>query len=297
MPRRSSVLDHPQRSAIDAAIQAGTRPLKVIAAEHGAPYDALKRYAHRLVSDPRRLATNGAAPLDAVQTFEAAFGMEPTSYQVALLSDQRSTIFLKSRQVGATQAAAALAITTARSAAGRDAVIISPSLTQSKEVTTRARTGLYQLEEPLVQDSTGLLRLRNGSRVISLPGNQRAVRGYAPALVVVDEASWVLDETYSAIRPLLAASHGRLVCQSTPGAKVGWFYDLWQSELGDDWQRLEVTATAVPFIDRDFLARERRELPPDVFAAEYMCTFGGIAAGGALFTEDTIAALFEEEAS
>ena len=29
---------------------------------------------------------------DPVQTFEAAFGLEPTAYQVALLSDQRPTI-------------------------------------------------------------------------------------------------------------------------------------------------------------------------------------------------------------
>jgi hypothetical protein len=73
------------------------------------------------------------------------------------------------------------------------------------------------------------------------------------------------------------------VTQSTPGAKVGWFFELWQTELGDDWLRLEVPATAVPFISCEFLERERRELAPDTFAAEYLCTFAGIAGGAPLF--------------
>jgi hypothetical protein len=282
MPRRSAVLDHPQRDAADRMLRAGQQSTASIARELGIPIDSLKRYARRLVSDPLQVPAGNAAapPMTPVETFEAAFGMQPTSYQVALLSDERSTIFLKSRQCGATQAAAALAIATARARSGADAVIISPSLQQSKEVTKRARDGLYTLEEPLVQDSTSTLRLRNGSRVLSLPGNQRAVRGYAPSLVIADEASWILDETYAAIRPLLAASHGRLVCQSTPGAKVGWFYELWQSELGDDWLRLEVKANTVPFIEAAFLERERRELAPEVFAAEYEGIFGGLPGAG-----------------
>ena len=205
--------------AIDAEISAGMRPVTAIASSYGLPYRMAARYARRVLDDPGRIEALTVASMDAVATFTAAFGMQPTDYQIALLSDRRSTVFLKSRQCGATQAAAALAICTARSSAGADVVVVSPSLQQSKEVTTRTRTGLYQLDEPLVQDSTGLLRLKNGSRVISLPGNARAVRGYAPALVIVDEASWVLDETYAAIRPLLAASHGRLVCQSTPGRR------------------------------------------------------------------------------
>ena len=286
MPRRSAVIDHPQRAAIDAAILGGTQPWTAIAVEHGLPYDSLRRHARRLVSDPQRVAAPVAPAMDSVQTFVAAFGMQPTDYQVALLTDQRPTAFLKSRQCGATQAAAALAIHTARSHPGADALVISPSQDQSKEVTTRARLGLYELEEPLVQDAAELLRLRNGSRVISRPGNQRAVRGFAPTLVIVDEASWVLDETYAAVRPLLAASHGRLVVQSTPGTRVGWFFDLWQSDLGDDWLRLEVKADAVPFIDASFLERERRELSPEVFGAEYMCEFGGLSVGAPLLDPD-----------
>lgn len=283
MPRRSVVLDHPQRQRIDELIRAG-EPRSAIARELDVSPEAVKRYARRLLAD-QVPPTAAKVVMDPLDTFIAAFGFEPTDYQASYLSDQRPTVVLKSRQSGFTQAAASLAIWTARSRPGADAVIVSPSLQQSKEVTTRARAGLYELEETLVQDAVSLLRLKNASRIISLPGNARAVRGYAPALVVADEAAWIEDPTYDALRPLLAASKGRLVAQSTPGARVGWFFDLWESELDDQWLRLEVPASSVPFIDADFLERERRELAnrPGVFEAEYECTFGAALGGFKLF--------------
>jgi hypothetical protein len=49
------------------------------------------------------------------------------------------------------------------------------------------------------------LELANGSRILSLPGSERTVRGYAAAdLVVIDEATRVDDELISAVRPMLA---------------------------------------------------------------------------------------------
>jgi hypothetical protein len=297
MPRRPAVIDHPQRARIERLIRAGERSVQSIAAEFGLPDQGLRLYARKL----RGVKVRAAAPapsLDPVETFRAAFDQEPTDYQVEYLFDVRPSLILKSRQSGLTQAASALAIWTARSRPGADAVIVSPSMQQSKEVTTRARIGLYQMGEPLVQDSTSLLRLGNGSRIISLPGSQRAVRGYAPALVVADEASWIEDATYAALRPLLAASRGRLVAQSTPGRRLGWFFDLCEADLGDDWLRLEIPAVSVPFISPDFLERERRELSPETYAAEYDCAFaelGDVGALAALFTNEMIDSMFVQE--
>jgi hypothetical protein len=292
MPRRSLVLDHPQLGRIDAEIQAG-RDRRTIARTYGLPYMSVYRYSAKLLGGQAPAGSPAIAD-DPVQTFRAAFGLEPTDYQVALLTDTRSTIFLKGRQCGATQAAGALAIHTARSRPGADALVVSPSQDQSKEITRRSRLGLYELEEPLLQDAAELLRLRNGSRIISRPGNQRAVRGYAPALVIADEAAWIADETYAAIRPLLAASKGRFVAISTPGAKVGWFYTLWEDDLRDDWLRLKLPATDNPLIDPAFLQGQERELGEDAFRREYLCEFSAGAFGGTpLFTD--IDSLFVDE--
>jgi hypothetical protein len=80
-----------------------------------------------------------------------------------------------------------------------------------------------------VKDESALrLELRNGSRIVSLPGDETTVRGYSGVrLLVVDEAARVPDDLYFSIRPMLAVSGGRLVCLSTPFGKRGFFYEAW----------------------------------------------------------------------
>lgn len=233
------------------------------------------------------LAADLRAALDPAETFRLAFGHEPHAWQVGYLRESRPTVLLKGRQVGATQAAAALAIHVARHRAGADVVIVSPSLKQSGEVTGRARAGLRTIGERLVQDSAAVLRLANGSRVISLPGTARSVRGYTAALLVLDEAAYIEDGTFVAARALVATG-GRLVAQSTPADETGAFHAL--ATGGDpSWARLVVPSSSVATIAPAFLAAERQALGPDEYAREYECEFG--RAGASLFTADRLAAL------
>jgi hypothetical protein len=126
---------------------------------------------------------------------------------------------------------------------------------------------------PIETISVLSLKLANESRIVSLPGDGDTVRGFsAPALVVEDEAAFVTDALYMAIRPMLAVSGGRLVLMSTPHGKRGHFYDAWTN--GDpDWQRESVTALEVPRISAAFLARERAEIGDFWFRQEYGCEF------------------------
>jgi hypothetical protein len=70
---------------------------------------------------------------------------------------------------------------------------------------------------------------------VSLPGTAETLRGYsAPKLVLIDEAQHVPDDTYHALRPMLATGGGRLIAAGTAGARLGWFYQefrAWQSLL------------------------------------------------------------------
>ena len=90
---------------------------------------------------------------------------------------------------------------------------------------TRARAGLRELGERLVQGSTSLLKLANGSRIISLPGTARSVRGWTPRLLIIDEAAYVDPETFAAAKPIVATG-GRLVVQSTPADETGDFHAI-----------------------------------------------------------------------
>src|SRR5205085_4763505 len=124
------------------------------------------------------------------------------------------------------------------------------------------------------------LDLANGSRVLSLPGTERTVRGFSGvALLVIDEAARVADALYHAVRPMLAVSRGRLVALSTPYGKRGWFHDEWFGTGG--WERVKITAEHCPRIPREFLAEERRALGERWYRQEYGCSF-----------EDTIDAVF-----
>ncbi len=239
------------------------------------------------------LAADLTAALDPAVTFRGAFGSEPLSWQVDYLREQRPTVVLKGRQMGASMSAAGLAIHTVRYRPDVNVVIVSPSLKQSTEIITRARTGLRTLGERLVQDSAAVLRLANGSRVISLPGTPRSVRGWTARLLIIDEAAYVLHETFVAARALVATG-GRLVVQSTPADESGDFHELVMAE-DPAWARYRVPGDSVPTISAAFLEAERRALGPDAYATEYECTFG--KAGATLFTADRLASLILPGAS
>jgi len=288
MPRQSSILDRPDRAALDALILAGERSLTDIATDHRVPYENLRRYAAGL--RPRSAAEPSSDAMTVTDTFERAFGFAPMPHQVSYLEETRPTAVLKGRQVGMTHAASGLAVHTARQKPGSTSVIISPSLRQSSEVTTRARLALWEWDEKLKQDSASLLRTAAGSRIISLPGSARGIRGYACDLVILDEAAWINDETWAAARPLVSATGGRLVVQSTPGLPAGWFYEL-VTKLPEGWAFIKVRSDEVPTIAPEFLASERASMSPELYAQEYEATFGTIGGGGALFTPERIASL------
>jgi hypothetical protein len=298
MPRQCSVCRSARLAEFERLVARGMT-VRDAADSLGLSYDSAKRHV-RFVHVQRvppvsvDLSAPGGAPgpdESPVEVFKAAFGMPPMPWQVEYATETRDTVVRKGRQVGATQAAAGLSIYTARRRAGADVVVISPSQRQSTEIVVRARLGFDNLGEKLAQDNAGLLRLRNGSRILSLPGNSRGIRGYAPALVIIDESAWVAPETFMAARPLVAASKGRLIVQSTPDASSEWFREL-ALNTPDGWARIVVRSTDVPTIDPAFLAREEREMKPDEYAQEYLAEFPDQSTSlGAIWTEDEWRAL------
>jgi hypothetical protein len=284
------------RGAFEALV-AGGHSVRSAALASGLRRDAAYRHTrnHKRLETPRLAAVPSWTPVD---TFRAAFGHDPMPHQVTYLESSGHLLVRKGRQVGMTEAAAGLAIHVVRATPGSLAAVISPSLRQSTEVATRARLGLWELGERLVQDSASLLRLANGSRILSLPGSARGVRGYSAQLVIVDEAAWVDDETFVAARALVAATHGRLIVQSTPGvAGVGFFYELC-TDTPPDWSTIVVRSDEASIIDPAFLERERREMSENLFSQEYLAEFGSGAVGGVgLFSVETIDRMFTKEES
>jgi hypothetical protein len=203
--------------------------------------------------------------------------MKPDPWQADLLrSDHDRVLMLASRQSGKSQTAAALALHTALLEPPALVLLLSPALRQSGELFRDKVLPLWKAlgrpsrERPPTQLS---LELANGSRIISLPGEEGTIRGFSGVkMLVIDEAARVPDSLYHAVRPMLAVSHGRLVALSLAYAKQGWFYEAWTGPAA--WQRVKITALDCPRITKEFLEEERATMPAQFFAMKYLCEFG-----------------------
>jgi Terminase large subunit, T4likevirus-type, N-terminal len=220
------------------------------------------------------LATDLAMALDPVQ-FSHAAGIAPDPWQCRVLRSTAPRLLLNcSRQSGKSTTVGTLALHTAIYQAPALILLLSLGQRQSGELFRKVTDAYKALGRPVPADAESALRLEleNGSRIIALPGAEATVRGYSGArLLIVDEASRVLDNLYYGIRPMLAVSGGRLALLSTPFGKRGFFHKEWTEGTG--WERYEVPASQCPRISPEFLAEERRTLAPFWYQQEYDCLF------------------------
>lgn len=270
-----------------------------------------------------RLASNRRAPQDSLRLEPgillrlAGLASDPWQLQV-LGSPAARMILLCSRQVGKSTTAAALALLTAILEAPALVLVVSPSERQSGELLRKVRDFYAALQRPRrtagpvlpwaqvhgegaaleaawqslpakERESALQLHLRNGSRIIGLPGKLATILGYSGvSLLIIDEAARVPDDLYYGVRPMLATSKGRLLALSTPCGKRGWFHDSW--DKGEGWQRHSVSAAQCPRIPPEFLRQERGALGPRWFRQEYCLSFE--AATGSLFSEEAMDHMF-----
>jgi Terminase large subunit, T4likevirus-type, N-terminal len=221
-----------------------------------------------------RLAPDLAAGLDPVLLAEQA-GLVPDDWQADVLrSTAARVLLLCSRQAGKSTITAILAVHCALYEPGSLVLLLSPTLRQSAELFKKCAAIYGALGRPVPPESESALQLElaNGSRLVSLPGKEGTIRGCSGVrLLAVDEAAWVPDDLYLAVRPMLAVSGGRLVALSTPHGTRGWFYAAWRSE--EPWARYQVSAEACPRISAAFLEEERRNMGDWWYQQEYMCAF------------------------
>jgi hypothetical protein len=193
-----------------------------------------------------------------------------------LLSRERQVLLNCCRQAGKSTVVAALALHTALLTPRGVILLVSPSQRQSFELFHKVHRAYEALHRPIpaMADarSQGRLELANGARILALPGTEATIRGFSGVtLLLIDEAAKVPDELYSALRPMLAVSQGRLVCLSTPFGQRGFFWREWVSK--GPWQRIGITYRDCPRISEEFVREEERALGQDWVDQEYRCLF------------------------
>lgn len=216
-------------------------------------------------------------------------GLAPDAKQAEVLNAETNRGILNcSRQWGKSTVTAAKAIHRAWFTPGALILVVSPSERQSAEFLTKASALLRTLGTRPRGDGKNpiSLLLPNGARIVGLPGVEATVRGFSAVnLMLIDEAARVKEDTYRAVRPMLAVGGGELWMMSTPHGRQGFFWETWDRG-GPEWTRFSVTATECPRIDPAFLDEERRTQGETWFRQEYMCEFTDTEY--ALFTEDVL---------
>src|SRR5215204_5546462 len=220
------------------------------------------------------LAEDLKLALDRV-SFARRLGLKPDPWQEDLLRSASERVLLNCcRQSGKSTMTAIVALHRALYHRGSLILCLAPALRQSQELFGKVLGFYRELDRPVpAQTERRLsLELENGSRIVTLPGTDKTIRGFSgAALLIVDEASRVADELYFAVRPMLAVSGGSLMMLSTPYGKRGIFFEEWSQ--GEGWDRYEVPARECPRIAASFLEEERRALPARVYRQEYECSF------------------------
>lgn len=206
------------------------------------------------------------------QVFNPAVGstrFTPFPYQVRFLEDRsRFRVVEKARQVGLSQAIALEALHKAVFRPGSLIVFISRTEDLAKELLNSVKNLRNSLSDPdqwageLVQDTTGLLRFRNGSSIRSEAATPKAGRGYPMTDLYMDEAAFMTDAAtiYTAAVPAIGLG-GRLTIISTPNGKSDegeQFYLIAQTDMGSSFSKHRIY-----WFDNPFYNPEGYDLPTE----------------------------------
>ena len=193
-------------------------------------------------------------------------------WQERVLRSSRDMLILIHRQAGKSTVTSLAALHLALHRPGSLALLLAPSLRQSREQFTRIRHFLRRLTPAVILESENQLscEFENSSRIVAIPGaTPDTIRGYTPDLIVEDEACFVLDATHEALLPSLLVSKGRIILLSTPAGQVGHMWSHWTSG-NPDWERIKLAVTDNPRIDAAQLAKLKNMTPPHRWKSEYL---------------------------
>ena len=197
--------------------------------------------------------------IDPVLWVSEVLGLEPAAWQAEYLRAPlgASILALTARQVGKTTTAAWAIAHYMLFTPGGLSVIACPAQRQSAEAVRRVRDSLIKVGAELKVDNVYGLELKNGSRVLALPGSDDSIRGLTvDGWIVADEAARLDNDLISALRPMRARRpQARFAMLSTAWSRTDPFWTAW-SDDDPSWLRLKATAD-VPGTVRARISRTR----------------------------------------
>jgi hypothetical protein len=220
------------------------------------------------------LGADLAGAVDPVR-FGQRLGFQPEPWQARLLRTTARRVLVRcARQTGKSTTTGLKGLHVAMHNPGRDVLIVAPTQRQSTELLTRVR-GHYRAlagAPRLAADNESQMTLVNGARVISLPGSEGGIRGFANVrLLLLDEAARIEDGVFASTLPMVG-SDGQVMALSTPWGQRGWWWQL-HEEPANGWQRHAITVHESAQYDARRIAEVRASLGSFIFRSDYLCEF------------------------
>lgn len=209
------------------------------------------------------------------------------SYQTALLTDKSKRIIVgKSRQIGVSNTIAFLCAYEA-SVKNGTVLIVSKSLEQAVQFLRYVYIALNNSPHPkYLRRSLTTLEFVTGGSIIAQASTDKAGRGTAASLAVLDEYAWqeYARETMTGITPSLATTDGTLILLSTPNGQGEPFQETWElakQQLLDEvitgkspeWSVHFLPWNVNPDWDNEWADRTRSSMGVREFAQEHEVDF------------------------
>lgn len=181
------------------------------------------------------------------------------------------------RQVGKSICLSLLVIAASFKEPRSESKVVLPIYKQAE----KAYDKLCEIGAPLItkQNASGLkVTFINGSTVeFSSAESGDNLRGFTvrrSGILAIDEASFIdSDFFYSVLLPMTNVFKSNIFIFSTPKARQGFFYDLFEQGTKDDPKIISVDWTKYDtskFLDAETLEIYRKKLPRAVFRSEYL---------------------------
>lgn len=209
--------------------------------------------------------------------------IKPTRYQADVLETDGNSIVLWGRQTGKTTTLATKALHRALTHPKQEILIIAPTQRQAALMFSKIHdfTEYNEFVKAHTKRSTlNDIEFDSGSRIHCLPAGREgtSIRGFSATMIIFDEAAFIPDATFMALRPSMAVRGEQVVLSGTPFGRRGYFWNQYKNNSMkrpalQDWDMFKVPSRESPFIEEAFLRQQKEEMTADVYAQEYEAEF------------------------
>lgn len=216
---------------------------------------------------------------DAVSFAEKKIGIKLDEWQKKYIKTKGNVAIRAGRQSGKSFAQSLRVALFALLNEKTQTLIIGAVDRQSVELFEKVKSHITILAKHQIKGRPTMhkIELKNSSRIIAQPAGRTGygLRGYTINKLVVDEAHYVPEEVWVAIRPMMATiKNSSMDILSTPRGNVGFFYDAFET-IGtkEDFTQIHVKSEDCPRITKEFLAQERKRMTKLQYMQEYEAVF------------------------